>query len=173
MNGTTLMKGTILALCLVGMLVLPAAAAPAAGQGTNGNANAAIDQGLKTDLWNNHMQFRLQVYDNNVQNANTVIGILGKYSIDTTQMQSTLSTITGLRPQLQTALQNQDRTALKSLNQQLLTLWKQLATERNQAIKDHYKTARTSSGTAAGGSGIGNGATAAAAMFPGAGAAEV
>jgi len=48
MNSKTIMKGAFLAFCLIGMLVLPAAAAPI-GQATAGQTSA-IDQGLKDDL---------------------------------------------------------------------------------------------------------------------------
>jgi hypothetical protein len=152
MNSKTILTGTILGLCIIGMLALPAAAAPVTGQGTNGNV--IIDQGLKTELWNNHVQNRLQEFDNHVQNADNIIGILNQYSIDTTQMQATLSTISGMRSELQTALQNQDSAGLKTINSQLATLWKQLRTEMRQAIRDHYRTAQplTSSGTTGTGS---------------------
>jgi len=91
MNANTTMKGALLALCIIGMLVLPAAAA---GQATTGQASA-IDQGLRDDLWASHHTYRLQEFDSHVAQANNVIGILGKYSIDTTQMQATLTTISG------------------------------------------------------------------------------
>lgn len=81
------MKGTFLALCLIGMLVLPAAAATN-GQTSTGQGSA-INQGLKDDLWANHHQYRLQEFDLHVQRANSVINILEKCSIDTTQMQAT------------------------------------------------------------------------------------
>jgi hypothetical protein len=113
-----------------------------------------IDQGLKTELWNNHVQYRLQEFDNHVQNANNIIGILNQYNIDTTQMQATLSTISGMRSELQTALQNHDTAGLKTINSQLKILWKQFRTEKNQAISSYYQTAQplTSSGTTGTGS---------------------
>jgi hypothetical protein len=152
MNSKNILKGTVLALCIVGMLALPATAAPVNGQGTNGNA--IVDQGLKTELWSNHVQYRLQEFDNHVQNANNIIGILNQYTIDTTQMQATLSTISGMRSELQTALQNQDKAGLKTINSQLMTLWQQFQTEKNQAIRSYYHTAQplTSSGTTGTGS---------------------
>ena len=146
MQKSTIMKGAIIACCLIGMLVLPAAAA---GQG-----NAAIDPGLKNALWTEQGQHRLTVFDANVQHANNVIGILGQYNIDTTQMQATLAQITGERSALQAAFANQDREALKTVNQQLVTLWKQFRQGALTAVRDHYKTAAqartTSTGSAAG-----------------------
>ena len=70
MKNATIIKGAIIACCLIGMLVLPAAAA---GQG-----NATIDPGLKNALWTEQGQHRLTVFDANVQHANNVIGILGQ-----------------------------------------------------------------------------------------------
>lgn len=64
MNSKTIMKGAFLALCVVGMIVLPAAAATI-GQTTTGQGSG-IDQGLKDDLWANHHQYRLQHFDLNV-----------------------------------------------------------------------------------------------------------
>jgi hypothetical protein len=138
MNSNIILKGAFVAFCLVGMLVLPAAAAPA-GQQTTGNA---IDQGLKDDLWANHHQYRLQEFDLNVQRANSVISILDKYSIDTTQVQATLTTITGERAALDTALTNKDTAGLKTINADLQSLWKQFAQETKDSVKAHYTAAR-------------------------------
>ena len=147
MNSKNIMKGALLAFCLIGMLVLPAAAAPA-GQVTAGQASA-IDQGLKDDLWANHHQYRLQEFDLHVQRANSVIGILNKYSIDTTQMQATLTTISGERAALDTALTNQDKESLKTINADLLSLWKQFEQEMKDSVKAHYTAARAAAKTSA------------------------
>lgn len=139
MNSHTILKGAFVAFCLIGMLVLPAAAAPA-GQGTT-TANV-VDQGLKDDLWANHHQYRLQEFDLHVQRANSVIAILDKYSIDTTQMQATLTTITGERAALDTALTNKDKEGLKTINTDLQSLWKQFAQEMKDGVKAHTTAAR-------------------------------
>jgi hypothetical protein len=136
MNTNTILKGAFVAFCLIGMLVLPAAAAPAV-QGTI-TKMSTVDQGLKDDLWANHQQYRLQAYDMNVQRATSVISILNKYGIDTTACISTLSTISSKRSSLETALTNKDREGLKTINADLKTLWKQFRTEMRDAIKDHY-----------------------------------
>jgi hypothetical protein len=140
MNAKTTIKGALLAFCIIGMLVLPAAAAPAGQTGT-GQASA-IDQGLKDDLWASHHTYRLQEFDLHVTQANNVIGILGKYNIDTTQIQATLATITGERAALDTALTNKDQTALKTINAALVSDWKQFVQESRDAVKAHYASAR-------------------------------
>ena len=139
MNSKTLMKGAMLAFCIIGILVLPAAAA---GQATTTGQASAIDQGLKDDLWASHHTYRLQEFDSHVAQANNVIGILGKYSIDTTQMQATLTTISGERAALDTALTSKDQTALKTINAGLVSDWKQFAQEMKDAVKAHYASAR-------------------------------
>jgi hypothetical protein len=146
MNSKTPMKNAFLALCLVGMIVLPAAAStgPATGQAS------VIDQGLKDDLWANHDQHRLQEFDSHVQRANSVIGILNKYSIDTTQMQATLATITGERTALDTALANRDTAGLKTINANLVSLWKQFAQEMKASVKGHFAAARAAAKAGAG-----------------------
>jgi hypothetical protein len=136
MNSNTILKGAFVAFCLIGMLVLPAAAAPV-GQGTPPKVST-VDQGLKDDLWANHQQYRLQVFDMNVQRATSVISILNKYGIDTTASSGTLSTISGKRSALETALTNKDRNGLKTVNTDLKTLWQQVRTEVREEIKDHY-----------------------------------
>jgi len=164
MNHRTMLKGAIIACCLIGMLVLPAAAAPA---GFSGN-RTGIDPALKTDLWNNQETHRLAIFDENVQNANNVIGILDKYSIDTTQMQATLTQISGERSALQSAFANEDRNALKTVNQQLVSLWKQFRQEAVAAVRSHYgraSPAASAAGTSAGsGSDLEGAGTAAAAL---------
>ena len=138
----------LLGLVLVAALVLPASAAQA-----NGNAAgkaAKIDPQLKEDLWANHVQYRLQHFDLNIQRGESVIAILGKYGIDTTNPETTLATISGQRSALETALQNKDRDALKTINTNLASLWKQFAQEVKESIKSHYKVGRAGSMTGSG-----------------------
>jgi hypothetical protein len=152
MKPATMMKGAILACFVIGMLVLPAAAAPA-GQAGSGKGSA-IDQGLKDDLWANHHQYRLQEFDLHVQRANSVIGILTKYNIDTSRMQATLASITEKRSALDTALTSRDQASLKTINADLTSLWKQFIQETKDAVKAHYTAARAaakSSGTGSAG----------------------
>jgi hypothetical protein len=134
MSKNTIIRGAFIAFCLIGMLVLPAAAAPA-GQGTPANT---IDQGLKDDLWANHQQFRLQAYDMNVGRATGVIAILNKYNISTTAGDATLSTISGKRSALESALADKDKDELKTVNADLKTLWQQFRTDLKDAVKNHY-----------------------------------
>jgi len=158
MNSKTIMKGAVLAFCIIGMLVLPAAAA---GQATTTGQASAIDQGLKDDLWANHHTYRLQEFDLHVQRAGSVITILGKYGIDTTAMQATLATISGERSALDTALTNRDPAALKTINAALVSDWKQFIQETKDAVRAHSTAARTAakaarttaSGTTTGASG--------------------
>lgn len=149
MNSKTIMKGAFLALCLIGIVVLPAAAATI-GQTATGQGSG-IDQGLKDDLWANHHQYRLEHFDLNVQRANSVISILNKYDIDTTQMQATLASITGERGALDTALTNKDKESLKTINANLVSLWKQFAQERKDSVKAHYTAARAAAKAGASG----------------------
>jgi len=134
MTSKILIKGAFVALCIVAVLVLPAAAAPVQ---TSGNTTAA-SQGLKDDLWANHAQYRLQEFDLNVQRATSVIAILNNYGIDTTTCQETLSSISGERSALETALSSKDRTSLATINATLKTLWQQFRSETKAAIKAHY-----------------------------------
>ncbi|MEN6443975.1 MAG: hypothetical protein ABFC71_09525 [Methanoregula sp.] len=140
MNSKTLMKGAFLALCLIGVFVLPAAAATTA-QASTGQASV-IDQGLKDDLWTNHYQYRLQEFDLHVERANSVISALNTYGIDTTQMRATLATITGERAALDTAIANRDTAALKTINADLVPLWKQFIQEMKASVREHYAAAR-------------------------------
>ena len=135
MQKRNLLAGALVALCVIGMLALPASAAPATG--TNAKVST-VDQGLKDDLQANHMQYRLARYDMNVEQATAVIGILGKYQIDTSSCQATLDSIKAERADLQSALQSKDREKLKAVNGQLKTLWKQFLQEVKDAIKSHY-----------------------------------
>jgi hypothetical protein len=152
MNQKTIIKSAFIALCLIGMLVLPAAAAPA-GQGTSAKVSA-VDQGLKDDLWANHQQYRLQIFDMNVQRATSVIGILTKYGIDTTSCQATLTTISSKRSELESALTARDQEKLKTVNEELKTLWQQFRTEMKDAIRGHYGKGAAGSSTTLASSGL-------------------
>lgn len=136
MKAQTMLKGAFLTFCLIGMLAVPVAAA-ANGQGVNAQGQA-IDQNLKDDLWANHHQNRLKEFDLHVQRANSVIGILDKYDIDTTRVQATLTTISGKRAALDDALTTRDTEELKTINADLVSLWKQIRMDLRDSIKAHY-----------------------------------
>jgi hypothetical protein len=136
MNQKTIFGSAFLALCLIGMLVLPAAAAQTGQAATV--KGSAIDQGLKDDLWANLQQYRLQRFDLNVEQATGVIAILDKYGIDTTACQNTLVTINTKRPDLEAALSARDRAKLKTVNAELKTLWKQFFKDIRDALREHY-----------------------------------
>ncbi|HTY51644.1 MAG TPA: hypothetical protein VMB35_00440 [Methanomicrobiales archaeon] len=150
------MSRNIIATAILGLVIVAALALPASAAQADGNAagKAAVDPQLKADLWANHHQYRLAHFDLNVQRANSIIGILDKYGIDTTQPQATLATISGERGALDTALTNQDRDALKTINQQLLSQWKQFAQEVKQSIRDHYRGAKAATTTTAADAGL-------------------
>ncbi|MDD1685081.1 MAG: hypothetical protein LUQ19_04225 [Methanoregula sp.] len=136
MNKMTITKSVFVTLCLIGMLILPAAAAQTGQAATV--KGSAIDQGLKDDLWANYQQYRLQRFDLNVEQATGVITILEQYGIDTTACQNTLSTISSKRSDLETALSAQDRAKLKTVNAELRTLWKQFFKDVRDALSEHY-----------------------------------
>ena len=73
----------------------------------------------------------------NVQQAESVITILEKYKIDTTACQATLTTISGKRSALETALTARDQAKLKTVNAELKTLWQQFRKEIRDAVRDH------------------------------------
>jgi len=152
MNQKIIVKSAFIALCIIGMLVFPAAAAPG-GQGTSAKVSA-VDQGLKDDLWANHQQYRMQIFDMNVQRATSVFGILNKYGIDTTSCQATLTTISGKRSELDAALTARDQEKLKTVNAGLRTLWQQFRTNVKDAIKGHYGKGAAGSSTALTSSGL-------------------
>jgi hypothetical protein len=137
MNSNTMIKGAVALFCLIGLLVMPATAAPGNGQIAKLNGSA-VDQGLKDDLWANHQQYRLKQFDTNIERSNSVITILGKYGVNTTPCQSTLSTISGKRSALETALTSKDKEGLKTVDADIRTLWEQFRTEMQDAIRGHY-----------------------------------
>jgi hypothetical protein len=135
MNTHTALKGACLTLCLIGLMTLPVMAANGGGGQI---AKASVDPELISDLWNSHAHYRLAHFDLNLQHANDVIGILEKYSIDATPLEETLATISAQRPELQVALENRDRQALKDVNNELKSLWRKFLKETRDAIRDRY-----------------------------------
>ena len=125
----------ILGLVLIAALVLPASAAQVNGNG-NAYGNAGkIDTGLKDDLWAVYGQYRLQVYDTRVQGANAVVTVLGNHGCPTTDLTATVASIENERSPLSTALTDKDRTALRTVNQDLVKLWKQFAKQARASVK--------------------------------------
>ncbi|HVN66718.1 MAG TPA: hypothetical protein VMT31_08915 [Methanomicrobiales archaeon] len=127
----------LLGLVFIAALALPVSAAQADGN-TAGKASK-IDPQLKNALWANHQEYRLRQFDLNVQRADSVITILDKYGIDTTKPQATLTTISGQRADLEKALEGRDRDSLKTINANLMSLWKQFAQEVRESVKEHYQ----------------------------------
>jgi hypothetical protein len=152
MSKNTILRSAFVVFCLIGMLVLPAAAEPA-GQGTP--SISITDQGLRDDLWANHQQYRLQRFDLNVQQAESVITILGKYKIDTTACRATLITISGKRSELETALSARDQAKLKTVNAELRTLWQQFRKEIRDVHRNHAGKGTAGALTALSSSGLG------------------
>jgi hypothetical protein len=143
MNTKALQKGGFLVFCLIGMLAAPVLAAPA--ENAQGNAFAkmkAADAGLKTDLWNDHIKYRLLEFDLHVQHADDIIGILNDHGINTTKVQSIADTFSGKREELETALKSQDREALKTINRELFSLAKEFLKEMRAAIRGHSASTR-------------------------------
>jgi hypothetical protein len=68
-------------------------------------------------------------------------------------MQSTLATISDKRTSLDTALTNKDKESLKTINADLLSLWKQFGREMKDSIRAHYTAARAAVNVSATGSG--------------------
>jgi len=136
MNRTSILKGACVALCLIGMLVLPAAADPGS-QIARLNRSVA-DPGLIDDLWTNHQNYRMQRFDTNVEQATGILAILDRYSIDSSGCRVTLSTITGKRADLETALIARDREKLKTVNAELKIHWKQFRKDMRDALRQHY-----------------------------------
>ncbi|MDD1656021.1 MAG: hypothetical protein LUO87_01415 [Methanomicrobiales archaeon] len=124
MNAPRTLAMATLALCLAGMLVLPAAAAPAANAERTGKMST-IDSGLRDDLWNVHRDFRLKIYELHVDKAGAVIGVLEEHGCDVTELNDILAQVKGQRDPLKEALENRDRNALKTINQELHRLWQE------------------------------------------------
>jgi len=134
------MSGNAIGIALLGLVLVAALALPASAAQANGNGNAygkagKMDSGLKSDLWAVHAQYRLQVFDTRVQGADAVVTVLGNHGCPTTDLSATVTSIGNERSALSTALTSQDRQALKSVNQDLVKLWKQFAEETRASVK--------------------------------------
>ncbi|WAC05721.1 MAG: hypothetical protein OS112_03590 [Methanoregula sp.] len=142
MKATQLIAGAFLACCLIGMMVLPASAASGV-QGMNVKA-AKIDSGLQDDLWKAHAENRLETFDMHVRHAKDIIDVLEAHGINTSGPQAVLDQFAAMRPELEQALNNHDREALKTVNQKLIELTKQFLRSVRDAIRASAGTATAS-----------------------------
>ena len=138
MKATRLIAGVLLACCLIGMMVLPASAASGL-QGMNERA-VKIDAGLQDDLWKTHAENRLETFDLHVQHGKDIIDVLETHQIDASGPQAVLDQFAVMRPELEQALSNHDRNALKTVNAKLI----ELARQFRQSVRDAI---RASAGT--------------------------
>ena len=134
------MTHNIIGLAILGLVLIAALVLPASAAQVNGNGNAygnaeKIDTGLKNDLWAVHAQYRLQVFDTHIEGANAVVKVLGDHGCSTTDVAATVASIGNERDALSTALDDRDRTALQTVNQDLVKLWKQFAEETRASVK--------------------------------------
>ena len=133
MKATRLIAGALPACCIIGMMVLPAPAASDV-QGLNARA-VKIDSGLQDDLWKTHAENRLEIFDMHVQHAKDVIDVLEAHQIDAGGPQAVLEQFAAMRPELEQALNNRDRDALKTVNAKLIELTRQFLQSVREAIR--------------------------------------
>lgn len=138
MKGRAMTKRTVLIagllFCLVGLLILPAAAAVVGGESA-GQGEGAIDQELKDELWNIRVQHRLFDYENHIDAAADAIEVLERYGYDTSGLSATLGEISAQHDALETALNAKDREGLKSINADLRHLWNEYRQEFKQLLR--------------------------------------
>jgi hypothetical protein len=120
------------AIALIGLaaiMALPAGALPNASQ------RAAIDPGLKDELWNIHTGHRLDRFDNNVEAAREAVGAVERYGYDGSNLSATVDAISGHRDDLAAALKDRDREELRSINTDLISLWKDFRQGMKQLLR--------------------------------------
>jgi hypothetical protein len=112
------------------LLALPAAAAldPA-------DKAAAIDPGLKDELWAIHTDHRLDIYDRNVEAAGQAIDALQRYGYPVSGLTATLDSIKEFRDDLASALESRDREELRTINRELFSLWKDFRQEMKGLLR--------------------------------------
>jgi hypothetical protein len=115
--------------CLAAVLALPVAALPNAAE------KAAIDPGLKDELWTIHTQHRLDRFDSNVEAARKAVAALEKSGYETSGLSATVDAISGHRDALSAALEARDRQELRSINKELLSLWKEFRQEMKLLLR--------------------------------------
>jgi hypothetical protein len=135
MNAPHTLAKALLALCLIGMIVLPAAAAPSANAERTGKMSK-VDPGLQDDLWNVHKDYRLKIYGLHVEKAQAVTGVLEEHGCDVTGLNDILARVEEQREPLTTALADKDRDALKTINPELHRLWQEFRKEVRETIRE-------------------------------------
>jgi hypothetical protein len=121
-------------LCLLGILAMPVAAT-ATGTAPAGLDQAPIDPGLKDELWNIHVQHRLDTFDRNVEAAGDAVAALDSYGYAPSELSAILDAISARRGALSEALEARDRAGLKDVNTDLLQLWKDYRQELRHLLR--------------------------------------
>ncbi len=150
------MSTKTIGIAILGIVLVAALALPVSAAATDGNGQAGqINPGLKNDLWNTYAKYRLQIYNTRVDGANEIISDLGNYGCPTSDLQATVTAIANEGSALQDALTNHDRNALKTVNQQLTSLWQQFRQQARASIKScPVQPVTTNSGTTTTGTGL-------------------
>jgi hypothetical protein len=109
-----------------------------------------LSQAVVSISWQARETARLAQFDNTTTRMQDRLANLTARGLDVSSAQSILSQIVGLRPQIQTAMDNHDETTLKSINSQIVSLDQQF----NQALRSIISEVRAQTNRTATGGGM-------------------
>jgi hypothetical protein len=131
--------GILLAgLCLATFLIAPVAAVPKE-KIPAGPANlkaGTINESLKEDLWAIHADYRMKNFVLQLEQGQQIISALHSYGYEAGDLESSLADIESLETNLSDALVSQNRSALKQVDKDIRSTWKDFYKSLRSLIRD-------------------------------------
>lgn len=129
----------ILRLCLVGIHVVPFAAAPGSAYQLNAVlTDSTVPQVMFDDLWSVYMNYRLSQFDLNVQQTTDVIGVLCRDQHRTVSLNVTPRRTSQKGRRSDLPFQRRTRMPAKGENLELINLWKEISKNKKNRTKSRY-----------------------------------
>ncbi|MDD1671541.1 MAG: hypothetical protein LUO82_00885 [Methanomicrobiales archaeon] len=128
--------GILIGLCLLTIIVTPVAATPQ--ENTGKGKEQMISEGLKSDLWNIHKNYRMQFFQLRVERANAINQTLAEHGCDVGSLETAVQQIEDHEDSLRQALKDKDRRELREINQELVQLWR----EFRKGVRESVRTCR-------------------------------
>lgn len=125
--------GILIAFCLLATIVTPAiAVSNENGRWKNGGT---INEGMKNDLWNLHIKYRILFFQLRQERAEAMIDVLEDHGCDVGTLPTDLQEIEAYEKKLEDALNDHDWKGLRTINHELKDLWKDFRKEVKESIR--------------------------------------
>ena len=113
-------------LCLATFLIAPVAAVPREKISASPAylKPGVINESLKEELWAIHADYRMKIFEIQLEQGQQIISVLDGYGYETGNLETSLGDIERVETNLSDTLETQNRSALKQVDKDIRSTWK-------------------------------------------------